>query len=112
MSGPAKMGPADRLEFVPIRIPLDNRTKLERPKLSGIGKDCVLSSLNAMCRAGDQGRIDPFPLAARLAGQLELERPPKTRSEVMWLPFFAQVSDECYLCDDALDFGSSSLTPW
>ena len=106
------MGPADRLEFVPIRIPLDNRTELERPKLSGIGKDCVLSSLNAMCRAGDQGRIDPFPLAARLAGQLELERPPKTRSEVMWLPFFAQVSDECYLCDDALDSGSSSLTPW
>ena len=31
---------------------------------------------------------------------------------VMWLPFFAQVSDECYLCDDALDSGSSNLTPW
>ena len=36
----------------------------------------------------------------------------KTRSEVMWLPFFAQVSDECYLFEDALDSGSSSLTPW
>jgi len=35
----------------------------------------------------------------------------KTRSEVMWLPFFQQVNDECYLCDDALDSGSSSPTP-
>jgi hypothetical protein len=31
----------------------------------------------------------PFPLAARLGGPLELERPPKNaRFEVMWLPFF------------------------
>src|ERR1700730_13898546 len=34
----------------------------------------------------------------------------RDRPEVMWLPFFQQMSDECYLCDDALDSGSSSPT--